>query len=83
MDKILVALVVPSVEEEFDVLIPDFLTVKEVVGLLAEAVSDVTEKRYVASGCELLFRREPEMILHPEYTMAEYGVRHGERLYLF
>lgn len=83
MDKILVTLVVPSVEEEFDVLIPDFLPMKEVACLLAEAVSDVMEKRYAASGYELLCRKEPYMVLHPEYTLAEYGVEHGEYLYLF
>lgn len=83
MDKILVTLAVPSVEETFDVLIPDFLPIKEVVILLAEAVSDVTQNMYAASGCEILCRRNPDMVLHPEHTLAEYGVGHGECLYLF
>lgn len=83
MNKVLVTLVVPSVEESFDVLIPDFLPIEEVAALLAEAVSDVTQDMYVASGNEILCRRNPDMVLHPKYTLAEYGVEHGECLYLF
>lgn len=83
MDKILVTLVVPSVEEKFDVLIPKFLTVAEVVDLLAEAVADVTQHMYVSSGSEVLCRSNPAMVLFPDRTMQEYGVEHGECLYLF
>lgn len=83
MNKVLVTLRVPSVEGEFDVLIPDFLPIGEVTVLLAEAVSDITQNMYVSSGCEILCRRNPDMALHPKYTLAEYGVEHGECLYLF
>lgn len=83
MDKVLITLVVPSLQEEFDVLLPNFLTIKEIITLLTEAVSDITQKMYVPSGCEVLCRREPDMLLDATYTAAEYRMEHGERLYLF
>lgn len=83
MDKILVTLIVPSIGEEFDVLIPGFLKIKEVKALLAEAVSDITQNMYVPSGGEILCRGNPRMILNMECTMMEYEVVHGECLYLF
>ena len=83
MNKKLITLVVPSVEEEFDILVPDFLVIKELIKLLAEAVSDITQNMYVSSGCEVLCRREPDMILDEEYTLQEYGLQNGEYLYLF
>lgn len=50
MGKILITLKVPSVEQKFDVLVPDFLPVKDVIPLMAEAVSELTRMMYVSSG---------------------------------
>lgn len=83
MDKVLITLIVPSVEEEFDVLIPEFLSIGEIIRLLTEAVSDITQNMYVPSGGEVLCRSNPVMLLNAEHVMAEYEVAHGERLYLF
>lgn len=83
MDKILITLIVPSVEEQFDVLIPDFLKIKDITALLAEAVSDITQNMYVPSGSEILCRRNPQMVLNMERAMLDYRLAHGECLYLF
>jgi len=53
MGKILITLKVPSVEQKFDVLVPDFLPVKDVIPLMAEAVSELTRMMYVSSGAEV------------------------------
>ena len=42
MGKILITLKVPSVEQKFDVLVPDFLPVKYVIPLMAEAAVSYT-----------------------------------------
>ncbi len=83
MEKILVTLKVPSVQLEQDVMIPDFLPVKEVIKLLTEAVADLTQNMYVSSGQEVLCRNAPTMVLNGKYTLQDYGVEHGETLYLF
>jgi uncharacterized ubiquitin-like protein YukD len=83
MNKLLVTLVVPCIEKKFNVLIPDFLTVKEVIALLVEAVMDATQNMYVSSGSEVLCRSDPEMVLKSDATLSSYQVAQGESLYLF
>lgn len=83
MEKILITLKVPSVQMEQDVMIPDFLPVKEIIKLLTEAVADLTQNMYISSGDEVLCRKTPEIILNERYTLQDYGVEHGEILYLF
>lgn len=79
----MITLKVPSVQMEQDVKIPDFLPVKEIIKLLAEAVGELTQNRYISSGEEVLCRETPDMILNERYTLQDYGVEHGETLYLF
>lgn len=83
MEKILITLKVPSVQLEQDVMIPDFLPVKEIIKLLTEAVVDFTQNMYISSGEEVLCRNAPDMVLNERYTLQDYGVEHGETLYLF
>lgn len=82
MGKILITLKVPSVEQKFDVLVPDFLPVKDVIPLMAEAVSELTKMMYVSSGAEVLCRDDPSEIFNGEYTLRDYGVADGEYLFL-
>lgn len=85
MGKVLVALVVPAVGEKYDLFIPDFLTVGECTELLANAVMDMTNKQYVRSGKEVLLYRGSAgcAILNKKYTIADYGLKNGELLYIF
>ena len=79
----MITLKVPSVQMEQDVMIPDFLPVKEIIKLLTVAVGELTQNRYISSGEEVLCRETPDMILNERYTLQDYGVEHGETLYLF
>ena len=79
----MITLKVPSVQMEQDVMIPDFHPVKEIIKLLTEAVGELTQNRYISSGEEVLCRETPDMILNERYTLQDYGVEHGETLYLF
>ena len=45
MDKVLITLVVPSLGEQYDVLLPVFLTVGESIPLLTEALTEVVNDR--------------------------------------
>jgi hypothetical protein len=83
MEKILVTLFVPAVNSKFDVLLPSFLKVQDVIPLLTEALSDLTQQRYVTSGAEVLCCYERSIIFDRTFTIEECGVRHGDKLYLF
>lgn len=82
MEKILINLNVPSIEKEFDILLPSFFTIGEVIPLLVEALNNISQNMYLSSKCEVLCRANPEMVLLNHLTVAEYGIRHGETLFL-
>lgn len=83
MDKLLITLEVPSVSESFDVFIPNFLRIGLLVPLLAEAVSELTQNRYVSSRQEFLCSKEKAVILKEEGTLRDYGIQNGDHLMLY
>ncbi len=80
MDKVLINLHVPSIGMTFDVLIPVFLSIKEVCHLLGGILEDLSAGRYVSSGDELLSSFERNCVLEENSTMEEYEVFNGEHL---
>ena len=81
--KILTNIVIPAVSENYDVLVPDFLPVSEITPLVAKAVTEITNGRYVPSGCELLCWKEKETVLDGFKTLGFYGVQNGDHIILF
>lgn len=80
MDKVLVNLFIPAINEHFDVFIPRFLLVKEVCLLLGDAIQELSNGSYVSSGQELLCSIEKLQILRYERSLLEYGIQNGEHL---
>ena len=78
--KVLVNIFVPSISENYDVLVPDFLPVKEVIALIAEAVEYLSNRRYVSSKHELLCLVEQKLLLREDLTLRDYNVRNGDHL---
>ncbi len=85
MSKVLITLKVPAIKEQYDLFVPDFLTIEECITLLTEALSDMTQKQFVSSGKEVLlnYNNEEYKILEKEYRVSECGVQHGDTWYLF
>ena len=78
--KILVNVLVPSISEKFDLLVPDFLPIKEVATLIADAVEYLSNRRYISSREELLCLVEQKLLLREDLTLRDYNVRHGDHL---
>ena len=83
MAKILVNLTIPALSESFDLRIPDFLRIRVLVPLLADAVTDLSSGRYISSGKETLCCREQKTVLDPGKTVRECGLHNGDHLFLF
>ena len=83
MDRVLVTLVVPSLGEQYDVFLPSFLKVKELIPLLAEALTEITGNRYVISGDEILCSDKQNAVLGRERTIKECGIQNSDSVYLF
>lgn len=80
MDKILITLEVPALDQCFDVYIPNFLTIDELVPLLAQGLKEISEQLYTISGTELLCQCKTNKVMGNKYTLADYGVENGEHL---
>lgn len=82
MEKILIRLEVPSIPGTYDVWVPDFLKIKEVIGLLVDAVEELSDHIYKRSGTEQLCNCEKKKMLNQNYTLKKEEVLNGEHLLL-
>lgn len=82
MKKILVSLEVPAISGKYDISIPDFLEVNELVPLLASAVEELSDHKYVSSGHEFLCLKEKRMLIKDDETLKSYGLKNGDHLVL-
>ena len=80
MDKVLVSLSVPSVDLINDVYIPDFIQIKEIIPLLIQATMDLSDHRYVSSENEVLCLQDKNIILNPEASLSQLGIKNGDNL---
>ena len=80
MDKIIIHLIIPAIEKDFDVKIPVHMTIGDLTGLLVKAVEEVSEQHYVSSGEEVLCLREKRIILHQDLTVKQYGIQNGNHI---
>lgn len=78
--KILINLVVPAISGHYDVLIPDFLKIEDVISLVSEAIEELSDHLYTATGYEVLCLKEKSLILKQEGTLESYGVKNGEQI---
>ena len=83
MNKITVILELPALKKEYDLLLPDYVQISTLVKLIANAVNELTNGAFIPTGKELLCKRDGNQILHPDYTLADYGVSNGMRLMLY
>jgi len=80
--KLLLNVSVPAISEKYDILVPTSLRIKSVAGLIAEAVEELSNHLYVASGEERLCSAEKEIFLRPNATLDKYGIKNGDHLIL-
>ena len=83
MEKLLVTIEVPSVEQSFDLVVPETLTPQLLIQLLYQLLAELTGNEYVPSGTELLCRREDRSVLPIDLPLNEIGIRMGDHLILF
>lgn len=81
MDKVLVSVIVPAVEQKFDVRIPTFMKIEEIIGMIAEALAELTQQNYISSGCELLCSSDRQMVFDVSMTIADVGIQNGDVLF--
>lgn len=81
-NKALVEITVPAAEEAFDVFIPLDCRMNEVLKLIANALSDLSNGKYKASDDAILCDAETGIIFNVNMIVAELNIKNGSRLML-
>lgn len=82
MNKVLIEICVPAIGEHFDVFAPVDISIRELNGIIANGIAEITNGKYVISKLENLCRKEPISILDPSLTLQDCNVQDGSKLYL-
>lgn len=82
MNKVLVEIYVPAIYDHFDIFAPIDVPIKDLNGIIASGVAELTNGKYVSSKCEQLCLKEPSGLLNPSLTLEDYGIKDGTQLYL-
>ena len=83
MRKTLIGLYIPAAQQHFDLLAPADLEIGTLTELMLRGVSELCEGWYTRSRVGMLTLSEPDLLLHPDKTLADYGIEDGAQLVLF
>lgn len=81
-NKLLVKLIVPQVDEIFDVYIPINKKIGKIISLLNKSVSDFTNGTYVGSEKTLLYDRETGEKYDINILVINTNIRNGSSIIL-
>lgn len=83
MDRRLINLSVPALQQSFDLIIPTTVSAEFLTALLAEGIQELSGGKYIPSGQEKLCMKDPDILLTGNQTLAESGIFTGAHLVLF
>ena len=82
MDKILVSVNVPALNESYDIFIPPDSPMHEVQELIKKAVSSLSHGQFLAATDTILCFGNSGAIVNINLSVWELGIRNGSRLIL-
>lgn len=80
MDKIIVNVFSPALGTNYDFFIPVQSQMYEVCNLIGKSFSGLSEGRFKADEKTVICFKNTGDILNPSMTIAELGLRNGEKL---
>ena len=81
-NKALVEIFVPAAAQKYDVYIPLNCKMSEVVAMVANALSDLSNGKYKATNEAILCEADTGIIFNVNIEVAELGIKTGSRLML-
>lgn len=82
-NKVLVELVVPEIEETYNVYIPINRKVGNIINLLSKAISELSNGIYLVDKKTSLFNVETGELYQVDTIVLETSIRNGSKLILF
>lgn len=80
--QILVNLVSPAINKDFDMLLPSETPVCQVREIILDNLYEISEGLYQPTGDEVLIHRQANKVLRPNLTLEEENVRNGHSIYI-
>lgn len=81
-NKVLVKLIVPEIDQEYDVYLPINKKIGNIINLLNEALVELTNGEIAASNKNSLFNSITNEIYNPDKQLIETNIRNGSILIL-
>lgn len=82
MHKVIVEVYLPAALHSYDVKIPVNLPLHQLISLIGQAISRLSDGLYAADDSSILLQRESGSILNINMTPVELGLCNGSRLIL-
>lgn len=82
MDKVLVEIFVPVLNNSFDMFIPKSSSMAQVLELIKKAIKEMSDGRFVANENTTLCHKEDGTIININLSVAELEIRNGSKLML-
>ncbi len=82
MEKLLISLIVPALEQRYDLFVPQDVPVRTLIEVMVNGVRDLSDEQYQSSGREMLMSARFDLPLQQDQTLSAYGIRDGETLIL-
>lgn len=81
-NKVLVKLIVPEIDQEYDVYLPINKKIGNIINLLNEALVELTNGEIASSNKNSLFNSITNEIYNPDKQLIETNIRNGSILIL-
>ena len=81
-NKVLVRLIVPEIDQEYDVYLPINKKIGNIINLLNEAIVELTNGEIASSNKNSLFNGITNEIYSPDKQLVETNIRNGTILVL-
>lgn len=82
-DKVDVEIIVPEIEEKYNVLLPINKRIGTIILLLNKAINELSFGDYNLSNCNKLYNADNLSLYKPESLLLDTDIRNGTRLILF
>ncbi len=82
MDKVLVEIYVPGMEQKFDMWLPIHKKIGNIVNLLLKSLSEMSENNVITSDAPLLYNMESAFPYNLNLMLKDTDIKNGTKLIL-
>ncbi len=82
MEKVLIEVYVPVLSTSWDMFIPQQIQMSDALEMIKKAVSDLSDRRFIANSNTAICHREDGTILNINLSVYELGLKNGSKLML-